>query len=324
MTTVDRLLRDLVAIDSVNPTLVAGAAGEAAVARRLVHEFEAMGVPVEVQEVAPGRPNVVATLEGRAPGRSLMLCGHIDTVGVAGMAAPFTPVERDGRLYGRGTQDMKSGVAAMVDARARGRRWRRAGGRPGRRRLRRRRRAFQHRRRCAGHALARRRRGRHRADRPRHRRGAQRLRVVRGRDDRPGRTWQPPGRGHRRDPPHGAGARRTRHDRPRAAGRPPARTARHGVTARVDDRRRAGTQQLSRSLHSAGGAAHLAGRAGGRLGRRGRGAAGAGCRPPTRRSRAAPGRCSRGRPTRSTRPIRCPGCSRRPPAAPAAAPTRSA
>jgi acetylornithine deacetylase len=116
MDTVHRLLRDLVAIDSVNPTLVPGAAGEAAVARRLVQEFEAMGVAVEVQEVAPGRPNVVATLEGRAPGRSLMLCGHIDTVGVAGMTAPFTPMERDGRLHGRGTQDMKSGVAAMVDA----------------------------------------------------------------------------------------------------------------------------------------------------------------------------------------------------------------
>ena len=76
-----RLLRDLVAIDSVNPTLVPGAAGEAAIARRLVQEFAAMGVPAEVQEVAPGRPNVVATLEGRAPGRSLMLCGHVDTVG---------------------------------------------------------------------------------------------------------------------------------------------------------------------------------------------------------------------------------------------------
>ncbi len=116
MDTVDRLLRDLVAIDSVNPTLVPGAAGEAEIARRLVQEFEAMGLHVEVQEVAPGRPNVVATLEGRAPGRSLMLCGHTDTVGVAGMAAPCVPVEKDGRLYGRGAQDMKSGVAAMVDA----------------------------------------------------------------------------------------------------------------------------------------------------------------------------------------------------------------
>ena len=116
MTTVHRLLRDLVAIDSVNPTLVPGAAGEAAVAMRLVQEFEAIGLPVEIQEVAPGRPNVVATLAGRASGRSLMLCGHLDTVGVTGMPAPFTPEERDGRLYGRGSQDMKSGVAAMVDA----------------------------------------------------------------------------------------------------------------------------------------------------------------------------------------------------------------
>lgn len=110
------LLRDLVAIDSVNPSLVPGARGEAEIARRLVAECEAMGLTVEVQEAAPGRPNVVATLEGRAPGRSLMLCGHIDTVGVEGMAAPFDPRMTEGRLYGRGAQDMKSGVAAMLGA----------------------------------------------------------------------------------------------------------------------------------------------------------------------------------------------------------------
>ena len=116
MDTVERLLRDLVAIDSVNPTLVPGAAGEAAIASRLAQEFEAMDLRVELQEVTPGRPNVVATLEGRASGRSLMLCGHVDTVGVTGMTAPFAPVEQGGRLYGRGAQDMKSGVAAMIDA----------------------------------------------------------------------------------------------------------------------------------------------------------------------------------------------------------------
>jgi acetylornithine deacetylase len=74
------------------------------------------GLRVEVQEVATGRPNVVGTLDGRAAGRSLMFCGHIDTVGVAGMTRPFDPVERDGRVYGRGSQDMKSGIAAMIGA----------------------------------------------------------------------------------------------------------------------------------------------------------------------------------------------------------------
>ena len=110
------LLRDLVAIDSVNPSLVSGGAGEAAVAERIAAALRAAGIDVALTEVAPGRPNVVGVVEGRAPGRTLMLCGHTDTVGVAGMTAPFDPVVRDGRLYGRGSQDMKSGVAAMVDA----------------------------------------------------------------------------------------------------------------------------------------------------------------------------------------------------------------
>ena len=110
------LLRDLVAIDSVNPSLVPGGAGEAAVAGRIAEALRLGGIDVEVTDVAPGRPNVVGVVQGTAPGRSLILCGHTDTVGVEGMAAPFDPVVRDGRLHGRGSQDMKSGVAAMVDA----------------------------------------------------------------------------------------------------------------------------------------------------------------------------------------------------------------
>lgn len=110
------LLRDLVAIDSVNPSLVPGAAGEAQVANAVAAHMQRIGLDVRLQEVAPGRPNVIGVLEGVQRGRSLMLCGHLDTVGVAGMPAPFDPVERDGRLYGRGSQDMKAGVAAMIDA----------------------------------------------------------------------------------------------------------------------------------------------------------------------------------------------------------------
>jgi acetylornithine deacetylase len=110
------LLRDLVAIDSVNPSLSTSARGEAAVARRIAGELEAIGLRVEIRDAALDRPNVVAVLEGRAQGRSLMLCGHTDTVGVSGMQQPFTPEIRDGRLYGRGAQDMKGGVAAMIGA----------------------------------------------------------------------------------------------------------------------------------------------------------------------------------------------------------------
>jgi acetylornithine deacetylase len=111
-----RLLRDLVAIDSVNPSLVPGAAGEAGMAQAVAAHLRRLGLDVEMQEAAPGRANVIGVLEGRGKGRSLMLCGHLDTVGVEGMEAPFDPVERGGRLYGRGAQDMKGGVAAMIDA----------------------------------------------------------------------------------------------------------------------------------------------------------------------------------------------------------------
>lgn len=78
--------------------------------------MRAVGLDVEINDVVEGRPNVVGVIEGRLPGPSLMFCGHLDTVGVVGMAEPFKPVERDGRLYGRGAQDMKGGLAAMVSA----------------------------------------------------------------------------------------------------------------------------------------------------------------------------------------------------------------
>ena len=111
-----QLLRDLVAINSINPSLVPGAPGEAQAAECFAQYLREAGLDVTVTEVAKGRPNVVGVLEGAQPGPALMLCGHLDTVGVDGMDAPFTPVERDGRLYGRGTQDMKSGLAACLGA----------------------------------------------------------------------------------------------------------------------------------------------------------------------------------------------------------------
>lgn len=111
-----QLLRDLVAVNSINPSLVPGAPGEGDAAACVADVLRTIGLDVTVTEVAPGRPNVVGVLEGAQPGPALLLCGHLDTVGVEGMEEPFTPVERDGRLYGRGSQDMKSGVAACVGA----------------------------------------------------------------------------------------------------------------------------------------------------------------------------------------------------------------
>ena len=111
-----RLLRELVAVNSVNPTLVPGAPGEREIADLIADYLRRSGLEVSVEPVVDGRPNVVGVLEAQERGPTLMLCGHTDTVGVAGMADPFVPSERDGRLYGRGAQDMKSGVAAMIAA----------------------------------------------------------------------------------------------------------------------------------------------------------------------------------------------------------------
>jgi acetylornithine deacetylase len=110
------LLRDLVAIPSVNPSLVAGAVGEREVSAYVAARLRAVGMDVDVYDVLPGRPNVVAVADGRERGPVLMFCGHLDTVGVEGMTAPFDPVEREGCVFGRGAQDMKGGVAAMIHA----------------------------------------------------------------------------------------------------------------------------------------------------------------------------------------------------------------
>ncbi len=110
------LLRRLVATDSMNPSLVTGASGEGAVARLLAGACEAAGLDVRLDEVVPGRFNVVARVTGRRPGRRLMFNGHMDTVDVTGMRDPFSAQVIGNRLYGRGAYDMKGSLAAMVEA----------------------------------------------------------------------------------------------------------------------------------------------------------------------------------------------------------------
>ena len=109
-----RLTADLVAIDSVNPSLVAGGAGEREIARTVAAWLEEAGLEVEVLEPVLGRPSVVGVARGRGGGRSLMLNAHLDTVGVAGMEAPFAPRIEGERLYGRGSLDMKGSLAAIM------------------------------------------------------------------------------------------------------------------------------------------------------------------------------------------------------------------
>jgi acetylornithine deacetylase len=114
------LARALIQIDSRNPTLAPDSPGEGDCARTLASVLDDWGFSVQLLESVPGRPNVVARIGPRdAP--ALMLNGHLDVVGVEGMIHnPFSAQIRGDRIYGRGSADMKSGVAAMCAAAAKG------------------------------------------------------------------------------------------------------------------------------------------------------------------------------------------------------------
>ncbi len=96
---------------------------EEGAARLVAHQLRDFGWTPEMDPVAPGRPNVYAVVEGGRPGPTLMFEGHTDVVTEGDPDAwttdPFGADIRDGRLYGRGSADMKSGlVAALFAARA--------------------------------------------------------------------------------------------------------------------------------------------------------------------------------------------------------------
>src|SRR5689334_13012229 len=114
MDAIESLLSDLVAIDSVNPDLVPGGAGEAAIADYVADWLRDRGLEVTIEATDAARPSVVGVARGSGDGRTLMLCAHLDTVGVAGMTDPFAPRIEGTRLYGRGAYDMKGGLAAAM------------------------------------------------------------------------------------------------------------------------------------------------------------------------------------------------------------------
>ena len=119
MSEVQVLLDQLVSIDSVNPSLVPGGAGETNIAQFIQHWLSARGFETHWLENTPGRPSVVGIAKGSGGGRSLMLNGHIDTVTLEGNPEGITPRIENGKMYARGAYDMKCGVAAMLMAASR-------------------------------------------------------------------------------------------------------------------------------------------------------------------------------------------------------------
>ena len=110
------LLRRLVQIDSVNPTLVPGGRGEQEIASFVARVLGDAGIETRLQEVVPGRPNVLARLPGSGEGRTLIFNAHLDTVSVEGMDDPFSGRVAEGKLFGRGACDTKGGLAAGITA----------------------------------------------------------------------------------------------------------------------------------------------------------------------------------------------------------------
>lgn len=112
-----QLLADLVAIPSMNP-MGRNRSGphysEAAIAEYIAQYLRTRGADVVVSEVAPGRPNVIGSIDVGAP-LTMLLEAHLDTVHADSMeVAPFEPLVREDRLYGRGACDTKASLAAFV------------------------------------------------------------------------------------------------------------------------------------------------------------------------------------------------------------------
>jgi acetylornithine deacetylase len=109
-------LSDLVHINSINPAYEGGK-GEAVIQRYVADRFRAAGLETVEQTVFPERSNVIAILPGRNRKRRIVFEAHSDTVGIKGMTVdPFGAAIRDGKLFGRGACDTKSGIAAMMHA----------------------------------------------------------------------------------------------------------------------------------------------------------------------------------------------------------------
>lgn len=107
------ILRELVAINSINATL-SGGPGEKEIAACIQERLSRLGFEAQTQTVSVEQANVVVLIPGTSPGAPVLLNGHIDTVGVEEMPSPFALRQEGDRLFGRGAYDMKGSVAVML------------------------------------------------------------------------------------------------------------------------------------------------------------------------------------------------------------------
>ena len=110
-------LKEMIAIPSVNPMEGDARPGhrEQEIGEYYLEQMHELGLTVASREAAPGRPNVFGTRAGSQDRPSLMLCGHLDTVPTEGYDDPYTPHEKNGRIYGRGSCDMKAALACYLE-----------------------------------------------------------------------------------------------------------------------------------------------------------------------------------------------------------------
>ncbi|MBO67491.1 MAG: acetylornithine deacetylase [Acidiferrobacteraceae bacterium] len=110
-------LKEMIAIPSVNPMDSAPRPGyrEKEIAEYYLDQMNQLGMDVSSRDVTPGRPNVLGVVHGTNAGASLMLCGHLDTVPAEVYDDPYNAREADGRIYGRGSCDMKAALACYLE-----------------------------------------------------------------------------------------------------------------------------------------------------------------------------------------------------------------